>query len=260
MNRFPSPRLLSFALLLALAPAARAAEDIPQFRSVLIDGQTNLFSLADATGAGRWVKLGEAFDGWKLASFDTATQRLTLTRDGTTRELGLADGSLGNATAPVAATVADADALLQKMRFEEMIEKALTTQQESMAKSMAKMMGKQKMSDAERTRMAEFQKHAMKVMVEEMDIPGMRSDVAKIYAETFTAAELKAQADFYTTPGGQAMIDKQPAIQQRMAELMMPRMMAAMPKIQAMAAEFAPAPTPAKPPSPAAITEAPAKP
>jgi len=59
MNPYTTPRLLSFALLLALAPAARAVEDIPQFRSVLIDGQTNLFSLADATGAGRWVKLGK---------------------------------------------------------------------------------------------------------------------------------------------------------------------------------------------------------
>lgn len=253
MNRLPSPRLLGVALLLALTPAARANEVPPQFRSVLIDGQANLYSLADSTGSGRWVKLGESFDGWKLASFDPVTQRLTLTRDGETRELGLADGSLANGSTPVAATVADADALLEKMRFEEMIEKALTTQQNAMAKSMQQMMGKQKMSDADRTRMAEFQQRAMKVMIDEMDIPGMRADVAKVYAETFTAAELKAQADFYTTPGGQAMIDKQPALQQRMAELMMPRMMAAMPKIQAMAAEFAPPPAPPKPAATPAI-------
>lgn len=258
MNPFPALRVSGLALLLALAPAARAADDLPQFRSVLIDGQANLFSLADGSGAGRWVKLGEAFDGWTLASFDAATQRLTVTREGATRELGLADGSLGNGAAPVAATVADADALLQQMRFEEMIEKALTAQQEAMAKSMGQMMGKQKMSDADRARMAEFQQRAMKVMIEEMDIRGMRSDVAKIYAETFTAAELKAQADFYTTPGGQAMIDKQPAIQQRMSELMMPRMMSAMPKIQAMAAEFAPPKAPAK--VPAASATAPATP
>ncbi len=253
MNPFPALRISSLALLLALAPAARAADDLPQFRSVLIDGQTNLFSLADGSGAGRWVKLGEAFDGWKLASFDPVTQRLTLTRDGETRELGLADGSLANGSTPVAATVADADALLEKMRFEEMIEKALTTQQEAMAESMGQMMGKQKMSDADRARMAEFQQRAMKVMIDEMDIPGMRADVAKIYAGTFSAAELKAQADFYTTAGGQAMIDKQPALQQRIAELMMPRMMAAMPKIQAMAAEFAPPPAPPKPAATPAI-------
>ena len=262
MNPFRTPRVSGLALLLALAlaPAARAAEVLPQFRSVLIDGQTNLFSLADGSGAGRWVKLGEAFEGWKLASFDAASQRLTITRDDVTRELGLADGSLGNGAAPVSATVADADALLQQMRFEEMIEKALTAQQEAMAKSRGQMMGKQKMSDADLARMGDFQKRAMKLMIDEMDIPGMRSDVAKVYAETFTAAELKAQADFYTTAGGQAMIDKQPAIQQRMTELMMPRMMSAMPKIQAMAAEFAPGKTPAKAPAAPTVPPAPAAP
>ena len=108
----------------------------------------------------------------------------------------------------------------------------------AMAKSMGGMMGKDLPPD-EAAKVAAFQQKIMAAMFEEMDLPGMRQDVAKAYAETFSSAELKAQSDFYSTPAGQAMIDKQPQIQQRMTELMMPRMMKAMPKIQAMSQEFA---------------------
>lgn len=237
----PAPLLAAVALGLAaaLAPLARAADSVPlpQFRSVLIDGQSRLFSLADATGSGRWLALGETFDGWKLQSFDAAKQTLVLARDGQTRELSLATASIAQGENRMA-SVADADALLQKMRFEEMIRKSVEAQQSAMAKSMGSMLGKNA-SDEDRAKFGEFQQRIMQVMLDEMDLPGMRQDVAKIYAETFTASELKAQADFYATPAGEAMIDKQPLMQQRMTELMMPRMMKAMPKIGAMSREFA---------------------
>jgi uncharacterized protein len=238
MNRLP--RLATLACLgLALSfgsSALRAEESLPQLRSVLIDSQAPMFSLADGTGSGRWVKIGESFEGWKLESFDAAKQILVVSRDGQTRELGLEAATLKDEKAQ--ATVAEADAVLQKMRFEEMIGKAMEAQQKAMAKSMSGMMGKN-LPPEEQAKMTEFQQKMMAVMFAEMDIPGMRQDVAKVYAETFSSAELKAQSDFYSTPAGQAMIDKQPVIQERMTELMMPRMMKAMPKVQAMAQDFA---------------------
>lgn len=238
--RLPRPALLACLALLSFAgSAAHAAEaELPVFRSVLIDGQAPLFSLADATGSGRWVKIGETFEGWKLDSFDAAKQTLTVTHDGKTTELSLESGQLKNDAANTKATVAEADALLQKMRFEEMISKTLEAQQSAMAKSMGGMFGKD-MPEDQRTRMVEFQKKVMAAMFEEMDLPGMRQDLASVYAETFSSAELKAQSDFYTTPAGQAMLDKQPIIQERVTALMMPRMMKAMPKVQAMSQEFA---------------------
>ena len=239
----PSPRtrlataLACLSLAFPLAPALRAeTAALPQLRSVLIDSQAPMFSLADATGSGRWVKIGESFEGWKLESFDATKQTLVVSRDGEKRELSLEVAKLKDEQAH--ATVAEADAVLQKMRFEEMIGKALEAQQKAMAKSMSGMMGKN-LPPEEAAKMAEFQQKMMTMMFSEMDIPGMRQDVAKVYAETFSSAELKAQSDFYSTPAGQAMIDKQPIIQQRMTELMMPRMMKAMPKVQAMAQEFA---------------------
>lgn len=243
----PSPRLAlalaAFTLSLGL-PAARAAEaELPLLRGVLLDGSGNLFCLADATGAATWAKLGQVHAGWKLESFDADRQVLVLSREGVRRELGLETARIQASAAP--ATVADADALLEKMRFEDMIAKTIEAQQTAAIKAMGRLGGKN-LPDAERERMAEFQTKVMKTMIEEMDLPGMRQDMAKAMSEIYTADELRAQSAFYSTPAGQATLEKQPQLQSRMTELMMPRMMKAMPKIQAMTQEHAKAEAAAK--------------
>ncbi len=243
--------LAAFTLSLGL-PATRAAEaELPLLRGVLLDGSGNLFCLADATGAATWAKLGQVHAGWKLESFDADRQVLVLSREGVRRELGLETARIQASAAP--ATVADADALLEKMRFEDMIAKTIEAQQTAAIKAMGRLGGKN-LPDAERERMAEFQTKVMKTMIEEMDLPGMRQDMAKAMSEIYTADELRAQSAFYSTPAGQATLEKQPQLQSRMTELMMPRMMKAMPKIQAMTQEHAKAEAAAK----AAKTPAPA--
>lgn len=246
--RPPRPRL-AFALAVitfsaGLASLSAAEKNPPLLRGVLLDGAGNLFSLADATGAATWVKLGQSYDGWKLESFDVDRQILVVGRDGARHELGLEVSRIGASGSR--ATAADADALLEKMRFEDMIAKSIELQQQAMAKAMNQMAGPG-VSDAEKARMADIQAKAMKIMLEEMDLPGMRQDMARAMSEIFTADELRAQSAFYSTPAGQATLEKQPVLQSRVAELMMPRMMKAMPKIQAMAREAAAAPAPAAP-------------
>jgi len=243
--RFPRPALALAALALSLClPSAQAADEkLPLLRGVLLDGAGDLFCLADLTGTATWAKLGQTHEGWKLESFDKDKQVLVLVRDGVTREIGLETSRIK--AADLHATVADADALLEKMRFEDMIGKSIEAQQKAMAKAMTQMGGRN-MSDAEKTRMAEFQAKMMKVMLDEMDLPGMRQDMAKAMAEIYTADELRAQSAFYSTPAGQATLDKQPQLQSRITELMMPRMMKAMPKVQAMAQEHAKAEAAAK--------------
>ncbi len=234
----PAPALALAALTLALClPSARAEETkLPLLRGVLLDGSGNLFCLADVTGAATWAKLGQTYDGWKLESFDADRQVLVVSRDGSTRELGLETSRIKAEEA--GATVSDANALLEKMHFEDMIGKTIEAQQKAMAKAMGQMGGRN-LSDAEKARMGEFQTKMMKVMLDEMDLPGMRQDMAKAMSEIYTADELRAQTAFYSTPAGQATLDKQPQLQSRITELMMPRMMKAMPKIQAMAQEHA---------------------
>lgn len=186
-----SGTLAGLALGDASAFVARAEANLPQFRSVLIDGQAPMFSHADATGSGRWVKIGESFEGWKLETFDSATQVPSVSQGEERKELTLISYRVDDSDATGAATLAEADAVLQEMRFEEMIQKTIEAQQEAMAKSMGSVFGKD-MPEAERARFTEFQRKMMAVMFEEMGLPGMRKDVARIYAENFSSTELKA--------------------------------------------------------------------
>ena len=135
------------------------------------------------------------------------------------------------------ATLADADAVLTKMKFEEMFGKIFEQQKKSMAPTMKKMMGNMKGVDAAEAEA--FQKKVMDTMYDGMKAEEMRGDVARIYSEVFTKGELQGLADFYSTSAGQAMIDKQPVVQQKMMEVMMPRMMAGMTKVQQLSADFA---------------------
>lgn len=243
-------RLATLGGALWLGGSLRAESTAPILRSVLIDGQASLFSLADAAGTARWVGLGSEFDGWKLESYDAEAQKLTLRRGEETRAITLAN-SVIQASGSRAASLAEADALLQQIRFEEMIEAGIRAQQSAMMKSMSGLMGGRG-GDAEQSRLAALQKRVMDVMLAEMDLPSMRQDMAKAYAELFTADELKAQADFYSTPAGRAMLEKQPELQAKISESMMPRLMRAMPKVQAAAMDFA------KEQAPAAATPLPA--
>jgi uncharacterized protein len=85
---------------------------------------------------------------------------------------------------------------------------------------------------------AAFQAKVLDVMWTAMNPEQMQADMTAIYSDVFTKAELRGMADFYGTPAGIAMSEKSPEVQQRMSQLMTPRMMAAMPQIQQLAREF----------------------
>lgn len=60
---------------------------VPIFHSVLAaDG---LFSLADDSGARRWVKVGQVFAGWTVEGYDAKHQVLTIAKEKSLRELTL---------------------------------------------------------------------------------------------------------------------------------------------------------------------------
>ncbi len=212
----------------------------PILRGVLVTGTEKLFSISIPGSQPAWVEVGKTYEGWKLAEYREATRSLVLTRDGVEKVLLLAESVIGTSElAGTAASLEDAERLLTQMRFEEMMTKTIEQQKDATVKMMSQMLkgqgGKGGPNEAD---MAAFQRKAMDVMFEAMDLPGMKQDVAKIYAEVFTKEELRAQADFYTTAGGKAMLDKQPAMQEKMMAVMGPRMMSAMPKVQALAVEF----------------------
>jgi hypothetical protein len=178
----PLPRRALALCLLPLVvglsgPSAAEEPQLPLLRGVLLDGAGSLFSLADSSGTATWVGLGQSHGGWKLESFDAERRVLTLRRDGARRELALETARIGASdTRP---TTAEADALLEKIRFEEMIVKSLDIQREAMTKALQQSVGRD-LSEADKARLADFQTEVARIMLEEMDLPVMRREMARV--------------------------------------------------------------------------------
>lgn len=236
--RFPTAALLALAMCSAVFAAEPAApEAVPELRGVLIAGTVRQFSLvAPGSGSTAWAKVGDNFSGWELVEFKSADEALVLKKAGRTVVLKLADSAVANAPASSAkATLADAEEVFRKMDFDRMMSRIVDQQKTAMATMMRRApVG----GNVDPEALAAFQKKTMDVMFDAMDLPGMKNDMVKAYSEIFSKDELRGLSDFYGTPAGQAMIDKQPAISQKMNEMMMPRMMAVMPKIQEMGKQF----------------------
>ena len=232
-------RLLIIAL--ATAVALRAADSLPLFNATLTMGKEHRFVLVSEAGkTSGWLKIGDAFEGYTVKAFDASTSTLDLERDGTTVHVNLVgDATVKNAPMATRATLADAEALLNKMHFEEMIEKALAGQRKMMASMVDQMAAQNNRPGVNKEDMIAFQKKLMDEVMSALGGASLKNDVAKIYSEVFTKDEMDSLSAFYGTPAGTALIAKQPEVQQKMQEVMLPRMQAMMPKIQQMARDFA---------------------
>mgnify|MGYP001556360294 CR=1 FL=1 len=232
--------LASSVAVLAADPTPAAPEAAPELRGVLIAGGTRQFSLvAPGRGTSAWVKVGQDFAGWELTEFKPAEESLVLKKDGRTLVLKLANSTVTEAPVAAAkATLADAEEVFRKMDFDRMMTRIVDQQKATMAALTRKMAAGAPAGVDVEAREA-FQKKTMDVLFDAMDLPGMKNDMVKVYSEIFSKDELRGLSDFYGTPAGQAMVDKQPEISQRMNDIMMPRMMAAMPRIQEMGKQFA---------------------
>lgn len=230
-------KLLAVAAL--TAAVAFAADTVPlTFNAVLNMGKEKRFGIATEGGAhSGWVAVGDSFEGYKVTGFDDAAQSLVLEKDGQAYKLHMSGRGVQTLTNSKA-TLADATNVINKMKFEEMIAKTIDQQKAAVA-NMSKQMLSQMGGKVSPEDFAAFQKRIVEAMWEEMKPEDLKNEVARIYSEVFTKEELQGMADFYSTPAGMALIDKQPQTQQELMKVMMPRMMKAMPKIQQMSQEFA---------------------
>ena len=226
---------LLFGVVTMTSVLAVAEPVLPELRGMLTTGTERRFALSIPGGDTAWVGVGGKFAGWTLKEFRAAEDVVVLVKDGQETRLKLSSSKIGEAD--VKATLADAEAVMDKMKFEEMFAKLMEQQKKSVVEMMRSTTGKMKGVDA--ADLAAFQSKVMDTIFAELKPEEMKADIAQIYSEVFTKAELKGLGAFYDTAAGQAMIDKQPEIQKRMTELMMPRMMLGMAKIGPLSAEFA---------------------
>jgi hypothetical protein len=210
-------------------------------------GRRFLLLLPSEGGSGNWAKVGDTVGTWKIADYRETDHTLVLNGDdGTELDLALAAGKVKEGD--VKATLADAQALLQKMNFSAMMTKILDQQRQAVAAMMKQQMLRRGMSPEDAAAAAAKQSQAMDAFWKAMDMNSLQDDIAGVYSNVFTKDELSGIAGFYDTPSGQALLAKTPEIQQQTMAIMMPRMMQAMASMQKARAPAAPAAAPAASP------------
>ena len=257
---------LSFALLLAATtafaddPAAPAAPPSaaapspasakPELRGVMDLGSGKRFLLLSPGGASNsWVQVGDSVGDWKVTDYRENDRTLVLKKDdGTEADLSLAADAAK--AADVKATLADAQALFQKMNFAQMMNRVIAQQQQAITAMMKQSMLQRGMSAEDADAAAAKQSQAMAGFWKAMDMNSLQDDFAQVYSDVFTKDELAGISDFYDTAAGQALLAKTPEIQQKTMQIMMPRMMQAMASMQKSAAASAAPAAPAGPAGP----------
>jgi hypothetical protein len=216
--------------------AALAAETKPQLRGVLDTGLSRQFLLSSEAGTQeRWVGVGGTYDGWKVDAWKGDKETLVLKgADGAELDISLTHAAIGVAdAAPAKATLADAQAVMDKMHFGQMMGAVIEQQKAAAAKMTRQMLAKMKpdMSPQDVEKAVAQQKKVMDAIWGSIDMNELQQQMAQIYSNVFTADELHGMSEFYTTPAGQAALQKAPEVQQQTMQVIMPKMMEAMQKL-----------------------------
>ncbi|PTX95579.1 DUF2059 domain-containing protein [Opitutus sp. ER46] len=240
-----SLRLALTTLLALLATATYAAETtlLPELRGILATGKAHRFALVTPGGdQSRWCSLGDTFAGWKLEEFRAGTDSLVLSQSSQRAIVALrtattAEGETASATAK--ATVAEADALLGQMQFDAMWDAIVVEQKKGMVTALRQ----QTAADFKRAGLRPEEIDTLlgrmgDLLVADLQSDAMRQDFARIYAEVYTKDELAGVAAFHATAAGEAWNRKQPEVQQRLMQVLMPRVMQGMPAAQKLATDY----------------------
>jgi uncharacterized protein len=234
-------RLLALAAAALFAATVHAADQLPLFNATLTVGKDHRFILiAQPEGkSSGWLRLGETFAGYTLKAYDAKANALEVERDGKVSRIAIvADAATGAAAmSATPATLADAEAVMNKIHIDELLDRSIEQQK----KAIATMMGRSlpaNVPDNMKQDIADFQQRVMDEVTKLIDPVQMKADITRIYSETFSKEELNQISSFYDTPLGQTLLAKQPEVQQKMQAAMIPRMAEIGPKIQQMGREF----------------------
>lgn len=151
-------------LAIASAVALHAADALPLFNATLTVGKEHRFVLVDPNGkASTFLRLGETFDGYKLKSYDPKAGALELERDGKVSRVTLvADASVvAGPAAAMPATIQDANIVLNKMRFEEMMDRVIGQQRKAMAANFEQMASRMTQQGVDKQEVEAFQNRLM---------------------------------------------------------------------------------------------------
>jgi uncharacterized protein len=236
-------RSLAVSLLAAVASTSAAEPATPpELRGILVTSKEPRFALVASGGEhSGWAIVGQTFEGWKLVNYLPGTDAIVLGRDDRQMTVRLNDSAVVplEARSDAKATVAQAEEVLNRMKFESMWDRVAAEQKKAMvgairqqsAADFAKIGLPPEEIDTLMDKMGD-------VLVGGLQADAMKQDFARIFTEVYTPDELRGMADFYDTTAGRAWAAKQPEVQQKLMQAMMPRVMAGMPAAQKVAADY----------------------
>jgi len=129
--------------------------------------------------------------------------------------------------------------LLEIMHARKLVDGLPQQMNAMMSGMLQKMLQGQAVSPTQQHAIDEMVSKMTALMREEFKWDQMELLYLKIYRESFSEAEIQSMIAFYSTPAGQAVVNKLPLVTQNVMTAMQERVAAMMPKIQQMAADMA---------------------
>jgi len=234
----------SVLVMLSLLGTALAAESValPELQGILVIGSEQRFALVAPGGEhSGWIALGGTFEGWSLVSYDAKQHAVTLQRGDRRVAVPLRAEAVtnGSVTPATRVTVAEANAMLDRMKFEAMWDRIVAEQKKAMVGALRQQTAGEFARDGlSETEIDSLLGKMSDAVVGGMKSDAMRKDFAQIFSDVYTKDELQGMADFYDTSAGRAWVQKQPEVQEKMMQLLMPRVMQGMPAAQQIAADY----------------------
>ncbi len=129
---------------------------------------------------------------------------------------------------------AKVEQLLTVMNVEPQQKQMMNQMSQMMIGQVKEQMAKQgNVSQEEMAKMEARQKRLFTLIAEQTAWEKMKPVYVKAYAETFTEQELDGMLAFYKTAAGRAMVEKQPALNQKIMTSLQSQMADLMPRIEA---------------------------
>ena len=235
-------KYLALAITLLASAVLSAADVLPVFNATLTAGKQSRFVLIGADGkASSWLQIGDTFDGYTLKDFDGHANALDLEKDGKVSRVTLASDAkvADGALAATPATLADAEAVLNKLHFDELLSRGLDRQRKMINAQFEQLANRMAAQGVDPKDAADFRKKLLDLAQSIIDPNQLKTDMTKIYSDVFTKQELDSMAAFFSTPTGEQIAQKQGDVQDKLGGLIQQRMMTVMPQIQQLSRDFA---------------------
>lgn len=203
-------RAAIFLLTMGGLVALRAAEGrAPLFNAVLTMGKEQRFVLVSpATGkVSGWLRVGESFEGSVVRAFDAASGALELEHDGTRMRVFLVPDAI-TVSARDESALADADATVERVRLERLLDKVVAAAAEGEAGRVDAVVAQAVSRDAPPEEVGALRAKLMKAMRAALGEPEVKAALVRSYREVFSAEELRAAAVFYDAPAAQRLPER----------------------------------------------------